>query len=137
MIHTEQQVRDFAATYVTQTYDVEHFDIVHCLSTPEPESGNYPPEWEVGIQWIHDGNVNEHFSLSVQEPPTDGKPWLIVTTIDGAEPPYLEQHVKAMERLTLNEEGMWETPSWARDSDDDEWRSLGWRAWTYSGEVAY
>ena len=97
MIHTDQQVRDFVTTYVKQTYDVEHFKIVSCISTPEPESGNYPPEWEVGIQWTHDQGVNEDFTLSVQEPPTDGKPWLTVTTVDGTEPAYHPQNIKAME----------------------------------------
>jgi hypothetical protein len=137
MRHTEQQVRDFVENHVKHTYEVERFEIVYCEATPDPESGNYPPEWEVGIQWTHDQGVCEDCTLSIQEPPTDGKPWLTVTSIDGTEPPSAEQNSKAMELLLLSEEGEWETPSWARDSDDDEWRSYGWRARTYSGEVAY
>lgn len=41
------------------------------------------------------------------------------------------------ERLTLAEDGMWETPSWAHTNDDDEWRSFGWKAVTYAGNVYY
>lgn len=40
-------------------------------------------------------------------------------------------------RLTLAEEGQWETPSWAQTSDNDEWISYGWKAWTYDGVLFF
>jgi hypothetical protein len=41
------------------------------------------------------------------------------------------------ERLSLTEEGQWETPSWARTSDDDEWISYGWKAVTFEGQIHF
>lgn len=37
--------------------------------------------------------------------------------------------------LILTEDGQWETPSWAKTNDDDQWISYGWKAWTYEGHV--
>lgn len=45
----------------------------------------------------------------------------------------MEQKSTLPTRLTLAEEGQWETPSWAQTSDNDEWISYGWKAWTYDG----
>jgi hypothetical protein len=37
-------------------------------------------------------------------------------------------------RLILAEHGEWVSPSWARDSNDDQWVRYGWKAQTYAGQ---